>query len=207
MIGRVYAMEEEAKEIIHTSSLEKNQPFQVYQKDAMVLIISQIGKVYAALATDYLLHHYPLDVIINIGLAGKINPVLHTGDVFLVRAVTQHDIDIPDDFCPAYLKVSIPCFIPVSMNKVKTVFLVTGDQLVRDPETVRRLVSMGDIVDMDGYSVALTAKLYSIPCILIKGISDDADAQDIDAMMQNVHVVMQKSIAVVNMIKNMYEKN
>ena len=209
MIGIVCAMEEEASDIIETFALENKEtmPFQIYQQDAIVLIISKIGKVYAALATNYLICQYHPDVIVNIGLAGKINHALHTGDVFLVREVFQHDVDIPDSFCPAYLKESLPCFIPPEMKNLKAVSLVTGDQFVHDHKTVSRLSHVGDIVDMEGYSVALTAKIYSIPCILVKGISDDADMNAMSTMMQNLHIVMHKSISFLRTLKNSYEKN
>ena len=58
---------------------------------------------------------------------------------------------------------------------LKSARLVTNDRPVFDAAWRGQLAGTGELADMEGAAVARVARLYGIPCAMIKGISDTAD--------------------------------
>ena len=52
-----------------------------------------IGKVNAALCTQYLIDHYPIKAIINSGVAGALSSEIRIGDLVISNAALHHDFD------------------------------------------------------------------------------------------------------------------
>jgi 5'-methylthioadenosine/S-adenosylhomocysteine nucleosidase len=197
MIGIVCAMHEEASYLIKKYKLKQvcGKPFKIYQNQDITLIISLIGKVNAAAATVELIDLYKPKYIVNIGLAGGLNKELEIGQTVIISKVIQHDIQIPDQFCPSYYKESIDCFIiPESGSNFREAILLTGDQFINDKNVLSHLALIGDVVEMEGYSVARIAKLYDIPCIILKIISDDGSDDAMQKFESNFDTVMKQSI-------------
>jgi adenosylhomocysteine nucleosidase len=59
--------------------------------------------------------------------------------------------------------------------ELKPARLVTNDRPVFDTAWRKQLAGMADLADMEGAGVARVARLYGIPCAMVKGISDAAD--------------------------------
>ena len=87
----------EAKPWIQTYSLKRDpaqKKFQIFQNDNIRLIITQTGKVNAAIAVTELFHHTPpkpTDVLINAGIAASCKPERTLGGGYLVHKITDHD--------------------------------------------------------------------------------------------------------------------
>ncbi len=60
----------------------------------VILLLSGIGKVNAAMSTTILLEKYKPDCIINTGSAGGYNPELNVGDAVISTEVRHHDVDV-----------------------------------------------------------------------------------------------------------------
>ena len=210
MIGIICAMDVEAKRVIDEYELTKlsHEKFDVYGSSDMVLVISKIGKIYAAAGTQFLLEHFDIDVIVNIGLAGGLNPGYHLGKVFLASSVEQHDVYLPwDGEHLDYLKK------PINLIDQSAVLqflqheddfewgrVLTGDQFIDDAETCKKLAEKGDIVEMEAFAIASVCKVYKTPCIVIKTISDNADDDARDTFGENVDVSMLSSLPVLKRV-------
>jgi len=53
-----------------------------------------IGKVNAALCTQYLIDHFPIAAVINSGVAGALQPGVKIGDLVVSNAAMYHDFDV-----------------------------------------------------------------------------------------------------------------
>ena len=53
-----------------------------------------IGKVNAALCTQYLIDHFPVRALINSGVAGALGPQVNPGDLVVSHAALHHDVDV-----------------------------------------------------------------------------------------------------------------
>ena len=59
----------------------------------IVLAKSGVGKVCAAINTQYIIDKFSPDYIINTGVAGGIAPELEVGDIVIATLLVQHDFD------------------------------------------------------------------------------------------------------------------
>ena len=95
-IGIICAMEKEIKKYQEVFDLElKNEKLSIYEgtyKDKkIILALSGIGKVNAAINTQYLIDTYQLDYIINSGCCGSLVESVKVLDTVLVSYATYHD--------------------------------------------------------------------------------------------------------------------
>ncbi len=101
-LGIICAIEEEIrliKEDINLKSTDTiaNREFycgELYGQD-VVLVMSRIGKVAAALTTTILIEKFAVDTVIFMGVAGGISPELNVGDAVVADSSIQHDFIVP----------------------------------------------------------------------------------------------------------------
>src|SRR5690625_7671345 len=65
----------------------------------VVAVVCGVGKVNAALCTQLLITEFQVQQIINIGIAGGLDPELMPGDVEIADSLTDYDIDV---HCPGW---------------------------------------------------------------------------------------------------------
>ncbi len=89
MICIVTAIFSEAKALIETFELEKKQtrPFLLYGNQNIILIISGMGKINAAIATTYISQNGDIEKFINIGICGTNDKSKKIGDIYLIRSI------------------------------------------------------------------------------------------------------------------------
>ncbi|MGO1950848.1 MAG: nucleosidase [Mycobacteriaceae bacterium] len=147
-----------------------------FDEDAPVLLTG-IGRIRTTLALTDCLHRY-LQVgglpsaIINIGTAGA----LHGGmsGLHRVNRVRLHDFS-HSGVAALTGKDEYP---PLELDDAAAgspVTLATGDSFVEDAATRDRLAQDADLVDMEGYAVAMVAEWFGVPVQLLKIVSDAAD--------------------------------
>ena len=66
-------------------------PGDIVEHGNFVFAVSSIGKVSAAMTLTKVLEQYPIDSIVNIGLAGSLSSHLEFGDVVVVQHTVEHD--------------------------------------------------------------------------------------------------------------------
>lgn len=87
----------EAAPIIESLGLKKNNKitkFQIFENETTVLIITQPGKINAAIATTYLFTIYeptPLDIVINIGCCGCNDTLQTLGTICFCNKIMDND--------------------------------------------------------------------------------------------------------------------
>ena len=159
----------------------------------VLLLRAGVGKASAAMVAQYAVDRGRPDFLLVTGIAGSIRPGLELGDVVVSRDCVQHDLDatalgIPLGQVPftdyRFLAadprlVALALATPVAGQRVVAGRILTGDQFITaaDAAQQRRLRSLeGDVVEMEGAAIALVATVNRIPFVIIRSVSDRADA-------------------------------
>jgi 5'-methylthioadenosine/S-adenosylhomocysteine nucleosidase len=196
--GIVCAMAEEVVKIVNAYDLQQSNQrceYNTYVGDNIVLIESSIGKIASSLATAILINDFNVDTIINIGIAGALKDT-KTDTAYFIESVAQHDVIMPFAQYQVDMFQTIDCVIPPKLLTINDSHkkLATGDQFITDTSSIP---DEYDLVDMEGFAVAYVAQRYSIPIIMIKGVSDDANSQSEDSMFDNLNKAMDQTIALL----------
>jgi adenosylhomocysteine nucleosidase len=200
VIGIIGAMDEEVKklkdemEIQGKLSKAKMEFFagKLWDRD-VVVVTCGIGKVNAAVCAQILVDDFKVDKVINVGVAGGIGEDVVPGDVVIASNLVQHDMDttafgdkfgqIPrmDTFDfkgdEAMIEAAKQACSNINNHKSFVGRIVSGDQFVADVEKVRWLKAEFDAMacEMEGGSIAHVCYLNSVPFVVIRSISDNAN--------------------------------
>jgi len=170
VIGLVMATMLEAKPLIlglGLTVLEK-QPFRVFEKGRIRLIISGIGKTNAAIACTHLIHTGNPSFLCNLGAAGATVKGFDLGDCFQVNRIIEPDR--PD------LDTGFPCeHVPEYLEGFPSLTLATQDRPVLTARERRKVSLLAQLVDMEGASIGQACRQYGKPCYLFKFVSDTLD--------------------------------
>ncbi|MDQ7008763.1 MAG: 5'-methylthioadenosine/S-adenosylhomocysteine nucleosidase [Candidatus Gracilibacteria bacterium] len=218
-IGIITAMSEEADLIIEKYSLKKVNTkgtltifHGTLDNNNLILLLGGIGKIQAAFSTTHLLENYKIDLLINIGIAGNLSKEeINIGDVILPNKFIQHDIYLPFggshlDYAKAEITIKTPLLDKEGLGVVvhNNLRCLTGDQFIDDEEILNNLEKdlSGNLVEMEAFAILSIARNYDIldKTIVIKGISDGANNEAIDAHMSNLEIAMKNSIIVLDEI-------
>ena len=159
----------------------------------MVLVLSGIGKVNAAVSTSWVIHQFAPDCIINTGSAGGLGKGLKVGDVVIGETVAHHDVEVTA-FGYVWGQVpQLPAAFASDENlirqaeKAAQVFegaavtqglIVSGDRFVHSSEGVAEIRSHFPevkAVEMEAAAIAQTCHQLEVPFVIIRAVSDSAD--------------------------------
>jgi adenosylhomocysteine nucleosidase len=172
------------------------------EKKPVVLLRCGIGKVNAAVGCALLIDHYHPSLVINTGSAGGIDPSLSFGDAIISTALVHHDVDVTAfNYAPGQLPGMPPVFpvpedlirraeaavdslkqeglLPPGFNHVRGL-IGSGDVFMHEPARINAARSrFPDMraVEMEGAAIAQACYLFSVPCLIIRAISDIAGAE------------------------------
>ena len=160
------------------------------------------GKVSAARAATRLISSVPeIDLLLFTGVAGAADPALKQWDVVLADAVVQHDMDSR----PLFPRFTLPALNRAQLNpesswltwasralaqaaqageldefgSPSTGLIATGDRFIGDSavlDTLREALPGLKAVEMEGAAVAQVAEQEGMPWLVLRVISDGADA-------------------------------
>ena len=160
------------------------------------------GKVSAARAATRLLSSAPdIDLLLFTGVAGAADPALTQWDVVLADAVVQHDMDSR----PLFPRFTLPALNRAQLNPdtswlrwastalakaaqageldgfglPSTGLIATGDRFIGDADVLdalREALPGLKAVEMEGAAVAQVAEQEGMPWLVLRVISDGADA-------------------------------
>lgn len=152
------------------------------------LINSGVGEVAAALAAQYLALEYKVEMILNAGLVGSLSKELKRGALALVNEVVHYD------FSPSYTDERVmgihvgrdsailtPDISPADMSEhlsaMPRVRIASGDKFVNSSSFKQMLVTKFDckICDMESAGLFFACEKFSLPLIMVKCVSDNAD--------------------------------
>ncbi len=167
----------------------------------VIVVKSGVGKVNAALCTQYIIDKFEPDYIINTGIAGGLASGLKVGDIVVGTELVQHDFDVscigyakgymctginPDKPTIFYSdKTLIKEFEEAAKGKfnVHTGVIASGDTFVSDKNKKHEIKETFNAaaVEMEGCAIAQAASKNGVPFVIVRAISDLADdtaAQD-----------------------------
>jgi len=201
-IGIIGAMEEEVltlKEKMDIREVRSIASLDFFvgtiNKKKCIVVQSGIGKVNAAVCTQILIDIFYVDAIINTGVAGALSQSLEIGDIVISKDAVQHDFDatsfgyekgIIPRMKESYFKsdehlIKIALKASNFLNSRTNVYverIVSGDQFIADPIRKAEIIREfnGFCTEMEGAAIAHVCNLNNIPCVIIRSISDKADA-------------------------------
>ena len=203
-IGIIAAEQEEFEAILNIAKVEERK--EIYElnfvkckiKDKIcVLVKSGVGKVNAARATQILIDNFKPDYIVNVGVAGGLNPMLSIGDIVIGETLVQHDFDITSF---GHSKGYIPGVgekIYADYYLVKKIEEAIGNQEEKVYKYEKGVIASGDIfctaipmrdkiyakfnaecVEMEGAAIGQVCSLCNVPFVVIRSISDTPNGEN-----------------------------
>jgi nucleoside phosphorylase len=177
MIGIVFATEAEAAPFLACGDFRTDAavPVQVLASPQSPhrVAISGMGKVSAALATQWLIAAHGASRVVHAGICGALGDPRDFAPGEILR-VTFASEGRPGPGIPAEAVACAGDLWP----ELRSATLVTVERPVFDDALRAELLQYGELVDMEGAVVARVAQLHGVPCSIIKGISDHARCQD-----------------------------
>ena len=163
----------------------------IYADKEIYFAESGIGEIRAAIAVRTLVDEFKVDAVLNFGVAGGLE-VGTRGNIYVIDGVCHYDFDItPADgsgrgkyeiFDSAVIKTDerlteiAHSLRPSSQKAV----CASGDKFVVDPAFKADLIKDfgATVCEMEAAGVLIAAKSSSVPCAIIKIVSDDSAADE-----------------------------
>lgn len=152
---------------------------------SVLLALSGVGKVNAAITATSLLKSYAFELLINIGSAGGLQEGQKVGDIVLASVCQYHDFDIgPETLSdPRFIFESDAHFqfsLSELLRKEKVShhhgLLVSGDQFITKDSraflNIQEKFKGAIAVDMESTALAAVAEKFELPFIIIRSLSD-----------------------------------
>jgi adenosylhomocysteine nucleosidase len=193
MMGIVFATEAEALPFLELGGFKEvvSAPLRLLasHRIAYRVVISGMGKVAAALATQWMIAECRPLRLVHAGICGALGDpaAIRPGTVFRVTSASEGfpGPGIPSD--------SRECAHDLWRN-LPAAALVTVERPVFDDGLRAELRRFGDLVDMEGAVVARVADLYGLPCSILKGVTDFAGSGE-RSMLQSRLPAVSAAIA------------
>ncbi len=198
MIAIIGAMNEEVKAITDRMSEVKEEVINnvtfyrgLMSGKEVVVMLSGIGKVKAAISTCNLFTHYDVEAVVNIGTAGGLSDQQKTLDVVVSTAVAPHDFDGPGNsgiftkgmdqnplaFSADSKLIELVTKIIDVNDRVFVGEIVSGDMFIYKNEQVEKITREFPnalCAEMEAASVGEVCTHYNKPFVVIRSLSDVA---------------------------------
>ena len=191
------------------------------------IVVAQagVGKVNAALTAQTMILVYGVDKIINIGVAGGLEPSLKIGDVVIADKVCEHDMDTtPLGDLPGFItgldRVYMECDKEITellyesscemdIHTVKGT-IASGDQFISDNLQRTRIIDTfnGYAAEMEGAAIGHVCTMNNVPFCVLRAISDGANDDSVMDFPTFVKMAADRSIEIIKiMLNKMQERN
>lgn len=158
----------------------------------VVIAQAGVGKVNAAVTAQTMILKYNPSVIINIGVAGGIEPSLKIGDIVVADKVCEHDMDttaVGDEpgfitgidmvymHCDSEISNIISeCAKDMGLHTVRGT-IATGDIFVAENSVRNRISQLfnGVAAEMEGGSIGHVCVMNDVPFAILRAMSDCAN--------------------------------
>ena len=196
MIGIIGAMEQEVGALMEcmTDAVDKKAGISVIREGTLYgrqVLVARcgIGKVHAAMCAQAMLMTAPVDLLLNIGVAGALTEKTAIAHCVVATAAVQHDMDTsplgdPVGMISGINRVYLPCDDKARDRLTaacKTVgipcipgVIATGDRFVEQKSEKNRLNALfgAEACDMEGAAIAQAAFEMGVPFAAYRCISD-----------------------------------
>ncbi len=144
----------------------------------VIIAISGIGKVSAALTTQLLIDKYSPDFIFNFGTCGGMNNSVEILEYYLIDKCCQFDFDlreldsVPLGYIQEYDTVYFDTYIK-GLDFLKTSRVASADRFTNDVNDINAINEIGcSLRDMEAGAIAQVCTSNNVPLVMIKGVSD-----------------------------------
>lgn len=181
MTGLVFAMEEEAKQVLSLYKMNRivsNRVFYVSEdpkQEKVMAIIAGIGKVNAQVATSILIG-LGCDRIINIGTCGCTGDLYKPGDMVVPNVFFDGDFDLS----MMDTTTKDPAMVNTELNIKNPVICYSYSTFITDKR------AQDGIVDMEAYAVVAQARAFEVPVGVIKIVSDGGDVDEFEGNVDTI---------------------
>nr|AQS33892.1 hypothetical protein [uncultured archaeon] len=225
MIGIIGAMDDEIAMYLDHITVEKKVKYSIFtfykgtfHNQKVVLVKSGVGKVFAAMITQYLIDKFNVDTILFTGVGGSLNKSLKIGDVVISTDSAHHDFNaIPLGFKRGQISYTnyrffkadatlrkIALKAKLNTHKIIPGRILTGDQFFtqREKKAHKYLTQelKGDCIEMEGAAVAQVCTMNKIPHLIIRTVSDQANGTAVKDYNSFKHIVAANSFQIVHHI-------
>lgn len=199
--GVIVAMDEELSIILQHLEQRESQRLAslefhhgLFFGKPIVAVVCGVGKVNAALCTQILISEFEVSRVINIGIAGGLDPDLKPGDVVIADTLIQHDMDVRPLGLPlgqiyrctyfdfptdtSLRQQALKAAHQLDERQIKVGRIATGDQFIADPERARAIHMHFQALacEMESASIAQVCALNERPFVCIRSLSDNANS-------------------------------
>jgi len=181
------------------------------EKENIVLAICWEWKTQAAFATTYLCENYDFEKFVNIGIVGNLDhDTFKVWDVIIPNTFVQHDFYMPKsiDFSKAQRKTIFLEYAVWEEYDLEKFALhlswicATWDQFIDNLDLASEIreTYWADIVDMEVYSILSVLRNYKLlsKAVVIKSVSDGADAWAEENSMANLEAAMDNAVNILD---------
>ncbi|MCB0354669.1 MAG: 5'-methylthioadenosine/adenosylhomocysteine nucleosidase [Bdellovibrionales bacterium] len=179
----------------------------------VVVAKSGVGKVLSAVLTQRILDEFSPQALLFTGIGGALNPIYEIGDLVLGVDAMQYDLDatavgfklgqVP--YTDLHIFQCDPELIAIARDcpdlTLHTGRILTGDQFLthagRDSHAYLVDELRGDIIEMEGASVALVCHLHQIPLLIARTVSDKANGVAPDDFLRFLPKASENSVSLV----------
>ncbi len=223
-IGIIGAMDVEVdglKELMDVEEIEIVAGMEFYKGtlhgDKIVVVKCGMGKVNAGICAQTLISDFNVSCVINTGVAGCLDDELDIGDIVISTAALQHDFDVtPLGFKKGEIpytglirfeadmdlvkKLHHAINVSIVGIKVKEGVVCTGDQFINTVEQKNRILNdFGDglCCEMEGGAIAQVCYLNSVPFVILRCLSDDAEGSAPEDYPAFERMAAQRNIVVL----------
>jgi adenosylhomocysteine nucleosidase len=217
------------RKTLENPGIQKNGDFEFYSGGIsgkpVVLLRCGIGKVNAAIGCALLIQSFRPDLVINTGSAGGIDPALKFGDAIISDGLVYHDVDVTAfNYAPGQLPGQ-PRIFPVPEDLIRRAeeavdrlkeekvlpgdfthrrgLIGSGDVFMHEPERialVRRVFPAIQAVEMEGAAIAHCCRLFSVPALIIRALSDIAGLESPVTFNEFLPIASKHSAEIVQRI-------
>lgn len=226
-IGIIGAMDEEVaylKSIAQNKIEENGFTSGTIDGVQVVIAMSGIGKVNAAICTQKMISEYKVTNVINTGIAGAIAHRLKVLDFVASTDAVYHDFDVTGfGYEPTVIprmetsafpadekmqKAAIETFTELSNtevfanHKIISGRIASGDQFISNKDVKNRIIDICNpsCVEMEGAAIAHTCFVNQIPYLVLRCMSDTADDGDESTYKFNDKIAAEMSAKLVQNI-------
>ena len=179
MTAFVFATEQEANpflKLYERGRFEGLHEGDTVQDDNIVVTVTGVGKIKAALRTERLLNAERVSRVVHPGTCTSLTSDFEAGQIIGASQVFEGDrIELST---PTYPRMPLE----VPFENLPSGTLVTQDHTPQDSTEQTYWQRIAEMSDMTGYAVAYVTATYGIPCHIIKVVTGQMYEQDSDLL-------------------------
>lgn len=223
MIGIIGAMASEVnslKEKMNPIAIDKISSVEFCQGviNGCEVVVAQagVGKVNAAVTAQTMILKYGVDCLINVGVAGGLEPSLKIGDAVVAQKVVEHDMDttpVGDEpgFITGINKVYMDCDTEMTdllvqcteelgIHTVRGV-IASGDQFICRDDQRDKLINIFNAAaaEMEGAAIGHVCTMNNVKFCVLRAISDCANDDSKITFKEFELMAAEKSTAVISL--------